>query len=119
MHLIRRRPAYLRLVRESPAPPPPAVAPVSAGIKGGLAGGFAMAVVAMLCGALSGRGSWYPINLLSSGFFPGAAAVPAAEFGVFHGDSCDLQAAHWRSFIPLRRPRSQIQGDKPNPRHPR
>jgi len=87
MHLIRRRPAYLRLVRESPAPPPPAVAPVSAGIKGGLAGGFAMAVVAMLCGALSGRGAWYPINLLSSGFFPGAAAIPAAELGVFHGDS--------------------------------
>ena len=44
--------------------------PVSAGVKGGLAGGVAMAVLAMLYGIVSGHGIWYPINLLSVGFFP-------------------------------------------------
>jgi hypothetical protein len=44
--------------------------PVSAGVKGGLAGGAAMAVLAMLYGIVSGHGIWYPINLLSAGFFP-------------------------------------------------
>jgi len=43
--------------------------PVSAGVKGGLAGGFAMALLAMLYGVLSGHGIWYPINLLAAGFF--------------------------------------------------
>ncbi len=44
--------------------------PISAGIKGGLAGGVAMAVLAVLFGIVSGHGIWYPINLLSAGFFP-------------------------------------------------
>src|SRR5262245_29374198 len=44
--------------------------PVSAGVKGGLAGGAAMAVLAMLYGIVSGHGIWYPVNLLSVGFFP-------------------------------------------------
>jgi len=44
--------------------------PVSAGVKGGVAGGAAMAVLAMLYGIVSGHGIWYPINLLSVGFFP-------------------------------------------------
>ena len=44
--------------------------PISAGIKGGVAGGVAMAVLAILYGIVSGNGMWYPINLLSAGFFP-------------------------------------------------
>ena len=43
--------------------------PISAGVKGGLAGSAAMAVVAMLYGALSRNRIWYPINLLAAGFF--------------------------------------------------
>ena len=43
--------------------------PVSAGVKGGLAGGAVMALLAMLYGLLSRHGIWYPINLLSAGFF--------------------------------------------------
>jgi hypothetical protein len=46
--------------------------PVSAGIKGGLAGSVAMAALAILYGVLSHHGIWYPINLLSAGFFPQA-----------------------------------------------
>lgn len=53
--------------------------PVSAGIKGGLGGSVAMALLAMLYGLLSHHGVWYPINLLSAGFFPAAASVEQLE----------------------------------------
>jgi len=59
--------------------------PVSAGVKGGLAGGVAMAVLAMLYGVLSGHGIWYPINLLSVGFFP--AIRTTAQIAAFNGNS--------------------------------
>src|ERR1700742_2942291 len=44
--------------------------PISAGVKGGLAGGAVMAVLAIAYGVISHRGIWFPINLLSAGFFP-------------------------------------------------
>lgn len=44
--------------------------PISAGVKGGLAGSVAMAVLAVLYGIVSGKGMWYPINLLAAGLFP-------------------------------------------------
>jgi hypothetical protein len=53
--------------------------PISAGIKGGLAGSVAMALLAMLYGLLSRHGIWYPINLLSAGFFPAAESVAQLE----------------------------------------
>jgi hypothetical protein len=59
--------------------------PISAGVKGGLAGGAAMAVPAMLYGIVSGRGVWYPVNLLSAGFFPERATI--AQIAVFHWDA--------------------------------
>ena len=59
--------------------------PVSAGVKGGLAGGAAMAVLAMLYGIVSGHGIWYPINLLSVGFFP--AIRTTAQIAAFNGNS--------------------------------
>jgi hypothetical protein len=59
--------------------------PVSAGVKGGVAGGVAMAVLAMLYGILNGHGIWYPINLLSVGFFP--AIRTAAQIAAFNGNS--------------------------------
>ena len=59
--------------------------PVSAGVKGGLAGGVAMAVLAMLYGIVSGHGIWYPINLLSVGFFP--AIRTTAQIAAFNGNS--------------------------------
>ena len=49
--------------------------PVSAGVKGGLVGCVVMAVVAMLYGVISGRGVWYPVNLLAAGFFPERSTV--------------------------------------------
>ena len=59
--------------------------PISAGVKGGLAGGVAMAVLAMLYGILSGRGLWYPVNLLSAGFFPEKATI--TQIAAFHWDA--------------------------------
>jgi hypothetical protein len=76
---------------------PVAFYPVSAGVKGGLAGGVVMALLAMLYGILSRHGIWYPINLLSAGFFgpemnqsteqlmrfqPAAFAIAVAVHGV-------------------------------------
>src|SRR6266478_2407298 len=58
--------------------------PISAGVKGGLAGSVAMAVLAMLYGIISGHGIWYPINLLSAGFFPAAMTETTAKIAEFH-----------------------------------
>jgi len=57
--------------------------PISAGIKGGLAGGAAMSLLAIVYGVLSHHGIWYPINLLSAGFFPGTVTETASDLGVF------------------------------------
>ena len=57
--------------------------PVSAGIKGGLAGSVAMALLAMLYGVLSHHGIWYPINLLSAGFFPKSLTEDTARMESF------------------------------------
>jgi hypothetical protein len=59
--------------------------PISAGIKGGLAGSVAMAVLAMIYGIISSHGVWYPINLLSAGFFPARTTVE--QIAAFHWDS--------------------------------
>jgi hypothetical protein len=61
--------------------------PVSAGIKGGMAGGVAMALLAMLYGVLSRHGIWYPINLLSAGFFPAAMTETTAQLDAFQLDA--------------------------------
>src|SRR5579864_8493374 len=59
--------------------------PISAGVKGGLTGSVAMAVLAMLYGVISGHGIWYPVNLLSAGFFP--ARVTTVQIAAFHWDA--------------------------------
>src|SRR5258708_32623906 len=57
--------------------------PISAGIKGGLAGGAAMALLATLYGVLSHHGIWYPINLLSAGFFPRMVTESTSDLSLF------------------------------------
>ncbi len=59
--------------------------PISAGIKGGLAGSVAMAVLAVIYGIVSRHGMWYPINLLSAGFFPARTTIE--QVAVFHWDA--------------------------------
>ena len=58
--------------------------PVSAGVKGGLVGGAMMAILAVLYGIISKSGVWYPINLLSAGFFLGRDST--AQIAQFHWD---------------------------------
>ncbi|PQO44111.1 hypothetical protein [Blastopirellula marina] len=62
---------------------PAKVHPYSAGVKGGLAGGAVMAVVASLYGLLSGRGLWYPINLLAAMILPNFADNTVVELSQF------------------------------------
>ncbi len=64
--------------------------PISAGVKGGLAGGVAMAIPAVLYGVISGHGMWYPINLLSIGFF--SERITTAQIEAFHWDAFILAA---------------------------
>jgi hypothetical protein len=59
--------------------------PISAGIKGGLAGSVAMAILALIYGIISGHGVWYPINLLSAGFFPARTTIE--QIAAFHWDA--------------------------------
>ena len=44
-----------------------------------------MAILAVLYGMISGHGIWYPINLLSAGFFP--ARVTTEQIAAFHWDA--------------------------------
>jgi hypothetical protein len=60
--------------------------PVSAGVKGGLAGSVAMAALAMTYGIIGPHSIWYPINLLSAGFFPRTEST-FQQLSTFHWDS--------------------------------
>jgi hypothetical protein len=60
--------------------------PVLAGVAGGLVGGAAMAVPAVLWAAASGRGFWYPVNVLAGMVLPGPGNLEGAELGTFHAD---------------------------------
>jgi hypothetical protein len=59
---------------------------VLAGIVGGLVGGVAMALPAVLWAAASGRGFWYPVNLLAGIVLPGPGNLEGAELGNFNAD---------------------------------
>ena len=45
---------------------PSHVYPYSIGLSGGLLGGLAMVPVAVAYGFISGRGAWYPVNLIAA-----------------------------------------------------
>jgi hypothetical protein len=62
---------------------PVEVYPYTAGIKGGLAGAVAMALLAILYGALRYGSIWYPINLLASIVY--AQPVSISDLKLFHG----------------------------------
>ena len=49
-----------------------------------------MALLAVLYGIISGHGIWYPINLLSAGFFP--ARVTTEQIAAFHWDALIIAA---------------------------
>jgi hypothetical protein len=59
---------------------------VVAGAAGGLAGGAAMALPAVLWGTASGRGFWYPVNVLAGMMLSGPGRLEGAQLGNFHLD---------------------------------
>jgi hypothetical protein len=82
----RRLPTGARVPHEAHrARVPVEIYPVKAGIKGGVAGGVVMAILAMIYGELAKGSIWYPVNLLSAGFFPGRDTP--AELVSFRFDS--------------------------------
>ncbi len=62
---------------------PEKVHPYSAGVKGGALGGIAMAATALAYGVISGRGIWYPINLLAGMLLPSIAERSPQELEQF------------------------------------
>ena len=67
--------------------------PLAAGLVGGIAGGLIMPIPALLWGWSSGRGIWYPANLLAGMVRPGMNALPAAELGTFRPARLAIAAA--------------------------
>jgi hypothetical protein len=63
---------------------PQDVHPISAGFKGGIVGGAVMPIPALLWGLISGRGFWYPVNLLAGMVLPGVGSTDPSELGQFH-----------------------------------
>jgi len=62
---------------------PEAVHPISAGVKGGIVGGLVMPIPALLYGLISGRGIWYPINLLAGMVLPDIGTLTDAQLEQF------------------------------------
>jgi hypothetical protein len=60
------------------------VYPVVSGVKGGLLGGVAMAIIAVLYGALFARSIWYPINLVAGSLYAAGAMPPKDALVQFH-----------------------------------
>jgi uncharacterized membrane protein YagU involved in acid resistance len=60
--------------------------PVVAGLLGGLGGGLLMPVPALLWGLVSGRGIWYPLNLLAAMVIPGIGRSSAESLARFHAE---------------------------------
>jgi hypothetical protein len=60
-----------------------AVPTLASSLVGGLAGGLAMTIPALLWGWFSGRGIWYPVNLLVGMVRPGMNALSPVELGTF------------------------------------
>jgi hypothetical protein len=60
--------------------------PAVAGLLGGAVGGLLMPVPALLWSLATGRGLWYPVNLLAGLVVPGMDELPTAELTRFHAD---------------------------------
>jgi hypothetical protein len=58
--------------------------PVVAGLLGGIGGGLLMPIPALIWGLATGRGLWYPVNLLAAMVIPHAGRVSAAALSRFH-----------------------------------
>ncbi len=58
--------------------------PVQTGAVGGVLGGAAMVIVAIMYGLVSGRGIWYPVNLIAAAVIRQWQNAPAEMFMQFN-----------------------------------
>ncbi|MBI3943272.1 MAG: hypothetical protein HY326_09690 [Chloroflexi bacterium] len=65
---------------------PSQVYPLSSGALGGALGGTAMVLVAILYGLVSGKGIWYPVNLIATVGLRELQRMPGETLGQFHPD---------------------------------
>lgn len=63
---------------------PEAIYPYSSGVRGGLLGGLAMIPVALMYGLVSGRGIWYPVNLIAATLIPAWQQTTAVQLAQFY-----------------------------------
>lgn len=63
---------------------PEAIYPYSSGVRGGLLGGLAMIPVALIYGLISGRGIWYPVNLIAATLIPAWQQTTVAQLAQFY-----------------------------------
>jgi hypothetical protein len=63
---------------------PEKIHPISAGIWGGIVGGIVMTIPALLYGVISGKGFWFPVNLLAGMVLPGVEEMTAEQLGQFN-----------------------------------
>jgi hypothetical protein len=62
------------------------VRPIPAGLLAGCIGGLLMPIPAAIWGLSSGRGTWYPANLLAGMVLPKLDRMPLQELTQFHAD---------------------------------
>jgi hypothetical protein len=62
------------------------LSPLVAGTLGGIVGGLLMPIPAILWGVLTGRGIWYPVNLLAAMVERDIGQQPLEQLKLFHGD---------------------------------
>src|SRR5262245_7466345 len=60
--------------------------PIPAAVVGGLVGALAMPIPAVLWSLVSGRGPWYPANLLAGMVMPDMRALPLEQLQAFRAD---------------------------------
>ena len=71
---------------------------ILAGVAGGLAGGAVMALPAVLWAAASGRGFWYPVNLLAGMVLPGPGNSRRRSWGASIGTGSSRPPSCMPSF---------------------
>jgi hypothetical protein len=60
---------------------PEDIHPISAGVRGGILGGVVMPIPALLWGIFSGKGFWFPVNLLAGMVLPSVGDMSTADLG--------------------------------------
>ena len=94
------------------------VHPISAGIKGGIVGGLVMPIPAFIYGVMSGRGVWFPINLLAGIALPGVDELPLEQACAFREQDAQIGRIRLRKGSGRQTQPQQDGGSKDSHRRP-